>query len=853
MPGYDVQEVSKEVSRGDELAQLGGMANVQATLLKSSTFASCHSSFVEEMLLECDVKKMEAGTKLWEKGGKCDEIFILWKGNVELSKDDGLVVYDWGPMSILGTWIFVNVHNHMAAAKAATVVECLCIQTSTFLAVLRQHHTEKKHFAELANIEASELLSDSRWVCLMPSKGNKGPGQPTSPSPVPMEMNIVRKDSSKEKPASEAVAIAKKAFHRRHSAPLIDVGADTHKEIDRVEQSEGLSRWKSAFKRLPSIEPLMKASIRNRMAPQAPRKQLKKRPQRRAMAGVLSESEDELDFTCTMSENLAAWHRPHLGKVQTQVMTPAGDLLLDLSPHGGREATKSKEVPPDLSPASKKANGLYMVISDWFQVFDKDQNGWIDKEEFNIITSHLTATLAWDDHQSDLLLQEIDTKHDDLVDVQEFAEWLTNVNATITVGTDGWLQMYDLADTLKPLYDCFDPDGTGISKDQFLRTYRVIANSLKHTPVPSQEKMDIWVRAAEDEYEALDAQRDMMIDFEDFVQWQVQLLNSSGTPNALMPRKVSELAEALKVISDIDEQGSWHSGDISAALTEAVTKVASVARELYLPCKDQLRRHLEDNMNEHHQEENDQAMDDFTWFSPGQDYLDRLRRDCAIELGVLLPGVMPNNPSKEAGAKKSEVWKVARRNSHLKQRCNTLVLGELVLCVPKYQESDHFLAWVQVPSKVEGEKTNVYYELIPPVEPGEGPKWHRLPDDSIFKGMTQQLPNEQYVLCLLKTQEMVHGQLQWRQVERSVGVAESQEKLCPQAVTQFYSSVRALARQDVIQQPEYHEHLEMGMSVNEMVEEFLEDADFLPAQVLQLLTDNEKAAANELAGRLFKT
>eukprot|EP00435_Cladocopium_sp_Y103_P042301 s15_g11.t1 len=68
MPGYDVQEVSKEVSkevsRGDELAQLGGMANVQATLLKSSTFASCHSSFLEEMLLECDVKKMEAGTTL---------------------------------------------------------------------------------------------------------------------------------------------------------------------------------------------------------------------------------------------------------------------------------------------------------------------------------------------------------------------------------------------------------------------------------------------------------------------------------------------------------------------------------------------------------------------------------------------------------------------------------------------------------------------------------------------------------------------------------------------------------------------------------------------------------------------
>lgn len=41
-----------------------------------------------------------------------------------------------------------------------------------------------------------------------------------------------------------------------------------------------------------------------------------------------------------------------------------------------------------------------------------------------------------------------------------------------------------------------------------------------------------------------------------------------------------------QVIQDIDQQGSGHSGDVSEALSEAVTKVASLARELYLPCKD---------------------------------------------------------------------------------------------------------------------------------------------------------------------------------------------------------------------------------------------------------------------------
>mmetsp|Transcript_18588 Transcript_18588/g.21630 ORF Transcript_18588/g.21630 Transcript_18588/m.21630 type:complete len:91 (+) Transcript_18588:78-350(+) len=79
MPGY---ENGSEPGRGagTELLELGGMAKVQAALLKSDTFACCHSSFLEELLLECELKKLPAGTNLWEKGGKCDEIFILSAG-----------------------------------------------------------------------------------------------------------------------------------------------------------------------------------------------------------------------------------------------------------------------------------------------------------------------------------------------------------------------------------------------------------------------------------------------------------------------------------------------------------------------------------------------------------------------------------------------------------------------------------------------------------------------------------------------------------------------------------------------------------------------------------------------------
>jgi hypothetical protein len=49
-----------------------------------------------------------------------------------------------------------------------------------------------------------------------PSKGNKGPGQPTSPSPVPMEMNIVRKDSSKDTSLQQDVELFPHVFPPRH-------------------------------------------------------------------------------------------------------------------------------------------------------------------------------------------------------------------------------------------------------------------------------------------------------------------------------------------------------------------------------------------------------------------------------------------------------------------------------------------------------------------------------------------------------------------------------------------------------------------------------------------------------------
>ena len=51
-------------------------------------------------------------------------------------------------------------------------------------------------------------------------------------------------------------------------------------------------------------------------------------------------------------------------------------------------------------------------------------------------------------------------------------------------------------------------------------------------------------------------------------RWQVQLLNSSGTPNALMPQKVSELAEALKAMGWMGDCGKVVPGENGTPLTK---------------------------------------------------------------------------------------------------------------------------------------------------------------------------------------------------------------------------------------------------------------------------------------------
>ena len=256
----------------------------------------------------------------------------------------------------------------------------------------------------------------------------------------------------------------------------------------------------------------------------------------------------------TCSHRLSKWRDPSPSPTPSPASKASGLEFADDTSPASRKATYWRlgsfvlKLARGQSPRRVCVGLLrYDVIKDWFGCLDTDNSGRIDRDEFKNIAQNLSVAFAWDDHQSALLLQEIDTNSDEKVDLPEFADWLTNVHATMTFSPDGYLQTYDLGDTLQPLYECYDPDRSGISKDQFVRTYRIMANALKHTPVAFQKKADSWVRAAEEEYENLnESGKEILIEMDDFIQWQAQLLKHSGIPNSLMPEKVDGLAQALK-------------------------------------------------------------------------------------------------------------------------------------------------------------------------------------------------------------------------------------------------------------------------------------------------------------------
>eukprot|EP00913_Durusdinium_trenchii_P010373 g9726.t1 len=187
------------------------------------------------------------------------------------------------------------------------------------------------------------------------------------------------------------------------------------------------------------------------------------------------------------------------------------------------------------------------------------------------------------DVQIDTLLGCIDTNLDGVVDYKEFVAWLTNRSAQYTVGTDGWISPFDLKTMLKPLFEMWDKDGSGhITRDEFYEIAQILSNSLRSLFQFISARLH---PLAKGDSLVVDFEVKEFVSLDEFVGWQVGVLQRSGVPNNKVPDLVNTLVDALKCIFEIEqlESKGTSSEKLYGALSNRIEVVAKTTRQLYAP------------------------------------------------------------------------------------------------------------------------------------------------------------------------------------------------------------------------------------------------------------------------------
>jgi len=223
-------------------------------------------------------------------------------------------------------------------------------------------------------------------------------------------------------------------------------------------------------------------------------------------------------------------------------------------PPSRRRPSKSS-ADEDVSPGALKACRLKFVVDRWFKSFDANGDGLIQRREFQDVMQKTTAS---DSQPISRLVREIDINQDGLIDANEFTAWVSDVSASHTVGLDGWIEEFDLAEVVKPLWaQCFQPDlACSIPYSRFMTVYCILANSVRLSTKAGHKKPQVWLARAADACREIDLNHDGRISFPEFVQWQRWLLQKPGIPNAMLAEALAELTAGLELILDADVVGA---------------------------------------------------------------------------------------------------------------------------------------------------------------------------------------------------------------------------------------------------------------------------------------------------------
>lgn len=374
-----------------------------------------------------------------------------------------------------------------------------------------------------------------------------------------------------------------------------------------------------------------------------------------------------------------------------------------------------------------------------FRTWDKDRSGTIERQELRNLLQRVDISHC----EIDEVLRVVDVNRDGKISYEEFVRWVSNPRGSVsTLQADGWFSKFDFPSALEPLFKCFDRNGDSvISPAEFVDSYQILVSCLKMHPDCTDA--DGWARDPDDLLSLLDGNHDSQLSFDEFLEWQVELIRHSRIPTFQLPRLFDELARSLDVILDIDEkeqQNKPRPPGTFAALESSVKRVSFTATRLYGSVS---------------ASPTDQVRFSTYWARPpSATDIRNLVQLCAKEHGIMLPMCQTEEELMAKSHHLNAFSTVVRRQI-------TMAVGRIMFCIPDSSSTDVQQWFAQVvKTRHQGSEQSFFYRFT------HAAGWQPLvdQDQDQFHTALERLPAVFRLLSLLQGHAYMAQTMNWQVV-----------------------------------------------------------------------------------------
>eukprot|EP00747_Dinoflagellata_sp_TGD_P187060 gnl/TRDRNA2_/TRDRNA2_44534_c0_seq1.p1 gnl/TRDRNA2_/TRDRNA2_44534_c0~~gnl/TRDRNA2_/TRDRNA2_44534_c0_seq1.p1 ORF type:complete len:462 (+),score=99.94 gnl/TRDRNA2_/TRDRNA2_44534_c0_seq1:101-1486(+) len=223
---------------------------------------------------------------------------------------------------------------------------------------------------------------------------------------------------------------------------------------------------------------------------------------------------------------------------------------------------------------------IRQLMKDIFREWDANGDGIISPDELK----HVLKTLgAVTDSELEQLFVVIDSNHNGSIEYNEFIDWLTTPGSKCQL-VKGQVEIFNLEEALKPLFDVYDSKRTGkIDKDEFREAYGIVTGALelKSQQEDTKNSGRRTFHEADEVFVAADTGRTGYISFSEFVEWQRQNIKESELSGPQLTEHFKKLAEVVQSVFQMSEEHQKHKHLDQDKLMERLNQIASEANKLF--------------------------------------------------------------------------------------------------------------------------------------------------------------------------------------------------------------------------------------------------------------------------------